>query len=149
MLLAISPLAFFLFSRPFSYLTCQQARGDYRHRRGRERHKTYAPREVSDRDKEKGVSAVENTGKGVVPGSKGGEDAEDTASLDAGGVGGVVDGLEIADTKQEECQIKHEKEEEKGDGGAQGTDEHEEGKDEPALEWASAGNTARAKKNDH
>lgn len=88
---------------------------------------------MSDRNEKEGVSAVEDTGEGIVPGSESREDAEDTASLDAGGVWSVVDGLEVADAEQEESEVEREEEEEEGDCGAQGTDEHEEGEDEPTL----------------
>lgn len=90
---------------------------------------------MSDWDDEEGVAAVGNTGKGVVPGCKGGEDSENTASLDQGS----VTALEVTDTEHEEGQVKGEEEEEEGDGGAESADQEEEGEDEPSHEVETKG----------
>ena len=84
---------------------------------------------MGDWNDEEGVAAVGDTGKGIVPGSKGGEDTEDTTGLDAG----LVAALKVSDTEHEESQVQHEEEEEEGDGGAESADEEQEGEDEPSL----------------
>lgn len=96
--------------------------------------RTYAPWKVGHGDEEEGVSAVEDTGEGVVPGGKSGDDAESATGADAAGLGHTGGGLEVADAEQQKGKVEGEEEEEEGDGGAEGTHEHEEGEDEPALE---------------
>jgi len=88
------------------------------------------PWEVGDGDDEEGIAAVGDTGESVVPRGEGGEDTEDTTSLDAGFVGAV----KVANAEHEEGQVEHEEEEEEGYGGAERADEQEEGEDEPALD---------------
>lgn len=96
------------------------------------------PWEVGDWDDEEGVGTVGNTGEGIVPGDESGEDAKDTAGLDAGGVWCAGAVLKVADSEHEEGQVQGEKEGEKGHCGAESADEEEEGEDEPSLEFELA-----------
>lgn len=75
------------------------------------------PGEVSDGDYEEAVAGVGDTGKGVVPGSKGGQETEETTSLLDLGVGHVAGAtLEVTDAEQQEGQVQEEEEQEESNG---------------------------------
>lgn len=91
---------------------------------------------MRDRDEEKAVSGVRNTGQGVVPGRKRGDDTKRTARPDQTGhwratVGAVV---EISEAEEEEGHVESEEEDEEGDCGTQRAEQEKEGEDEPAHE---------------
>jgi hypothetical protein len=96
------------------------------------------PREVSNGDDEEAVASIGDTGQGVVPGSKGCQETEETTCLldrDVDTSGGI--GLQVGDTEEEEGQVQEEEEQEEGDGRFEGAEEHDGGEDEPALIGAS------------
>ena len=92
------------------------------------------PGEVSDRHDEEAVAVVGQTGKGVVPGSEGGHETEETTSHEdrlVGGTGLVT--LDVTDTEQQEGQVQEEEEGEEGNSGTESAEEQDSGKDEPSL----------------
>lgn len=95
------------------------------------------PGEVGNRDDEEAVAGVGDTGQGVVPGSEGGQETEETAGLLDLEVGETVLGAQVRDTEEQEGQIQEEEEQEEGDGGLEGAQDQDEGEDEPALGFVS------------
>ena len=91
------------------------------------------PGEVRDGDEEEGVTAVKDTGEGIVPRREGGEDAKVAASLDELGVGCAGVAVKVSDGEHEEGEVEHKEEEEEGHRGLQRAYEHEKGEYEPAL----------------
>ena len=66
---------------------------------------------------EETVTGIDNTSEDIIPGDKGGEEAEEAAGLGQLGVGvtfGIV--VQVAQTQEEEDEIDGEEEREEGDG---------------------------------
>jgi hypothetical protein len=94
---------------------------------------------VGDGDDEEAVAAVGNTGKGVVPSSKGSQKTEETTGLDDRRVGlASIITLDVTDTEKQEREVEEQEQQEESDGGPQGAEEHDGGEDEPALGTLSA-----------
>jgi hypothetical protein len=70
---------------------------------------------MHNRDDEEGVAGVCDTGKRVVPGGEGGQNAEGASSADAAGVGVAAAVAQVTDAQHEEGHVQGEKEEEECD----------------------------------
>lgn len=89
---------------------------------------------MSDGDDEEAVASIGDTGEGIVPGGESSQETEETTGLLDVGVGVAVGtALQVCDTEQEEGQIQGEEQQEEGDGGLEGAEQHDGGEDEPAL----------------
>lgn len=96
---------------------------------------------MGDRDDEEAVAAVGNTGKGVVPSSKGSQQTKETTGLDDRRVGlASIITLDVTDTEKQEREVEEQEQQEEGDGRPQGAEKHDGGEDEPALGTLSAPN---------
>ena len=89
---------------------------------------------MDDGHDEEAVCAVGDTGKRVVPGPEGGEDAEHAAGLDAVRVGRAVLVVQVANAQQQEGEVEPEEEQEEHDRGPERAEEEDGCEDEPALQ---------------
>lgn len=88
---------------------------------------------MSNGDDEEAVAGIGDTGKGIVPGQESSEKGKEAAGLDDAGGGRAISANKVTNTEQEEGHVQSEEEGEESHGGAEGTDQQDEGEDEPAL----------------
>lgn len=88
---------------------------------------------MSNRNDEEAVARVRDTSESVVPGQECGEKSEETPCFDDALGWSATGVLEEANAEKEEGHVEGEEEEEESDGGLQGADKEDRGKDEPAL----------------
>lgn len=92
------------------------------------------PGEVSDRDDEEAVASIGDTSEGIIPCRESSQETEETTGLLDVGVGVAVrTALQVGNTEQEEGQVQGEEQQEEGDGGLEGAEQHDGSEDEPAL----------------
>jgi len=92
------------------------------------------PWKVEDRDNKEAVGRVGHASESVVPSPESGQTSKGAASLDATVLRFLAIVLEIANTQEEEGQVKPEEEQGKHNGRLERTEKEEEGEDEPSLD---------------
>lgn len=78
------------------------------------------PWEVSDWDGEEAIVALQKTGKSVPPSNEGGEETEDTSSLEDRSVGNAVVVGEMADSEKEEGDVEEDEQRAEGNSRLEG-----------------------------
>lgn len=90
--------------------------------------------EEAYRKSEEAVGVLQETRKGIPPSEEGRNQPENAGNSGDLGPGNAVDVFEVGNGEKEEGDVKEDEERAEGDGRLEGTQDEEEGKDEPSKE---------------